>query len=111
MQFVTERTAHSFQLMTRLGIQVGKPGVALQTGVRNKPSLAPEGIEYLCLDHDYDGTSIVPSVYLRHNVPEKVSGDWYHGKVSIGLKDGVFQKSCPWRHAEELSRNYLGYRV
>lgn len=86
-------------------VMVGPPGVYLQSGVRNKPQLTPYGIEMLALDHDYDGTCIVPSVYLAHDIPEKVNGDWYKGQVSVGLKDAVFQKSCPWRHVEELSRH------
>jgi hypothetical protein len=86
-------------------IMIGPPGVYLQTGVRNKSQLTPSGAELLALDHDYDGTCIVPSVYLQHDIPDKVNGDWYKGQVSVGLKDAVFQKSCPWRHAEELSRH------
>ena len=86
-------------------VMIGPPGVYLQSGVRNKPQLAPAGIEMLALDHDYDGTCIVPSVYLAHDIPEKVNGDWYKGQVSVALKDAVFQKSCPWRHIEELSRH------
>lgn len=86
-------------------ITIGPPGVYLQTGVRNKPQLTPSGAELLALDHDYDGTCIVPSVYLQHDIPDKVNGDWYKGHVTVGLKDAVFQKSCPWRHVEELSRH------
>ena len=86
-------------------VMIGPPGVYLQSGVRNKPQLAPAGVEMLALDHDYDGTCIVPSVYLAHDIPEKVNGDWYKGQVSVGLKDAVFQRSCPWRHVEELSRH------
>eukprot|EP00889_Picochlorum_renovo_P006413 jgi/Picre1/33443/NNA_008767.t1 len=87
-------------------INIGPPGVFLQSGVRNKPQLAPVETELLALDHDYDGTCLVPSVYLQHAIPSEVQGDWYKGQVSVGLKDGVFQKSCPWRHAEELKRQY-----
>lgn len=86
-------------------VMVGPPGVYLQSGVRNKPQLALSSVDMLALDHDYDGTCIVPSVYLKHDIPEKINGDWYKGQVSVGLKDAVFQKSCPWRHAEELSRH------
>jgi len=87
-------------------INIGPPGVFVQSGVRNKPQLAPVGVELLALDHDYDGTCLVPSVYLKHEIPDIVAGDWYKGSVTVGLKDGVFQKSCPWRHAEELYRQY-----
>jgi len=87
-------------------INIGPPGVFLQSGVRNRAQLTPVGTELLALDHDYDGTCLVPSVYLRHEIPYAVGGDWYKGKVSVGIKDGVFQRSCPWRHAEELKRQY-----
>lgn len=89
-------------------IQIGRPGQPLQTGVRNKPTLAPDGVELYCLDHDYAGTSLVPSVYLIHKLPLTDNGNWYPGYVSVGIKDGIFEPSCPWRHAEELCRRYEG---
>ena len=90
---------------------IGPPGVFLQSGVRNKPQLTHSDVDLLALDHDYDGTCLVPSVYLKHHTPENLAGDWYKGKVSVGIKDGVFQKSCPWRHAEELQRQYEKYQT
>ncbi len=76
-------------------IMIGPPGVFLQSSVRNKPQLAPAGIELLALDHDYDGTCLIPPVYLKHEIPDKVLGDCYRGSVTVGIKEGVFQKSCP----------------
>lgn len=48
----------------------------------------------------------MPSVYLIHTLPEAATGDWYRGHVRVGLQDGIFEPSCPWRHAEELCRQY-----
>ena len=36
------------------------------------------------------------------NIPESINGDFYAGKVHIGLKDLIFQPSSPLRHAIEL---------
>ena len=36
------------------------------------------------------------------NIPELINGDFYAGKVHIGLKDPIFQPSSPLRHATEL---------
>ncbi|CAI2198215.1 12829_t:CDS:2, partial [Funneliformis geosporum] len=36
------------------------------------------------------------------NIPESINGDFYAGKVNIGLKDPIFQPSSPLRHATEL---------
>jgi hypothetical protein len=36
------------------------------------------------------------------NIPESINGDFYSGKVNIGLKDPIFQPSSPLRHATKL---------
>jgi len=50
-------------------------------------------------DHDF---TLIPSVILRIDIPDKFEGSWYSGQVLVGLKDAVFQASSPLRHATEL---------
>ena len=51
--------------------------------------------------------SIIPSVALQVEIPEKFEGSWYHGKVLVGIKDAVYQSSSPLRHATELYSTLL----
>ncbi len=55
-------------------------------------------------DHDFAGSCLTPSVLLVHDVPDSVEGSWLQGRVLVGVKDAVFQKSNCWRHEEELYR-------
>ena len=85
-------------------VEIGPPGVYHQSGVRNRrvPTVASE--ELNASDHDFDGSSITPSVYLIHDLDEGKEGNWHRGDVYVGLKDSVFQRSTSLRHAEELIR-------
>lgn len=58
-------------------------------------------------DHDFTRFSIIPSVALLINIPEKFEGSWYSGKVLVGFKDAVFQASSPLRHACEIHSTLL----
>lgn len=42
------------------------------------------------------------SVCLLIDIPEKIKDSFYHGEVSISLKDAVFETSSPSRHAVEM---------
>ena len=53
-------------------------------------------------DHDFTKFSLIPSVILRIDIPDKFEGSWYSGQVLVGLKDAVFQASSPLQHATEL---------
>ena len=53
-------------------------------------------------DHDFTKFSIIPSVALEVEIPDKFEGSWYTGQVFVGVKDAVFQSSSPLRHATEL---------
>ena len=63
---------------------------------------------FVVADHDFTKTGIIPSVAMICNIPESINGDFYAGKVHIGLKDPIFQPSSPLRHATELYHILLG---
>ena len=42
--------------------------------------------------------SIVPSVLLMLDIPDKISESWYTGQFFLGLKDAVFEQSSPIQH-------------
>lgn len=57
-------------------VEVGPPGVYHQTGLRKRlaPALASEEVN--ACDHDFDDSSITPSVYLVHELDEGKKGSW-----------------------------------
>lgn len=48
-------------------------------------------------DHDFSRGSIIPSVVLNISIPETASESVYTGKVTVTLKDAVFQASDAFR--------------
>ena len=64
--------------------------------------LQAAGSHFLVGDHDFTKFAIIPSVALQVSIPDDISGSWYSGKVSIGMKESAFEPSGPLRHASEL---------
>lgn len=62
-------------------------------------------------DHDFTRFSLIPSVTLLIDVPDKIDGSWYEGEVHVGFKDTVFEpSSCLW-HLCELHDDVLLTRM
>lgn len=64
--------------------------------------------KFTVADHDFSRGSIIPSVTLNVNLPTEPSESFYDGKVSVILKDAVFQPSSAFRHAAETSAMLKG---
>ena len=80
-------------------IPVGEPGHAITTGVRvHNASLGPS-------DHsgapNWKAAGVV-SVNLFTKIPESATSSFFVGISNVTLKDSVFKKSTPIRHAVEL---------
>ena len=83
----------------------GEPGLLLSTGVRNRKSLAPEGLTLEAMDHDMQSKgSVTPSVTLCVDIPDEPGNSFYQGDVYITLKDTVFQPSNSFRTVLELMK-------
>jgi hypothetical protein len=82
--------------------KVGEPGFPVAAVERGKKVVVSKNTTFSVADHDFTKTGIVPSVTMICNIPESINGDFYSGKVNIGLKDPIFQPSSPIRHATEL---------
>ena len=83
-------------------IKVGEPGFPVAAAERGRRVLQAAGSRFLVGDHDFTKFSIIPSVALQVSIPDDISGSWYSGKVSVGMKEGAFEPSSPLRHASEL---------
>jgi len=82
--------------------KVGEPGFPVAAVERGKRVVVGRDTTFAVADHDYTKLGIIPSVTMVCNIPESINGDFYTGKVHIGLKDPIFQPSSPLRHATEL---------
>ena len=82
--------------------KVGEPGFPVAAVERGKKVVVSKDSTFAVADHDFTKTGIIPSVIMISDIPESINGDFYAGKVHIGLKDPIFQPSSPLRHATEL---------
>lgn len=83
-------------------IKVGEPGYPVAATNRGREVIVSQSDTFVVGDHDFTRFSIIPSVALLIDIPEKFEGSWYKGKVLVGFKDAVFQASSPLRHACEI---------
>uniref|UniRef100_U9THL9 Uncharacterized protein n=2 Tax=Rhizophagus irregularis TaxID=588596 RepID=U9THL9_RHIID len=82
--------------------KVGESGFPVAAIERGKKVVVSKDTTFTVADHDFTKTGIIPSVVMICDIPESINGDFYVGKVRIGLKDPIFQPSSPLRHATEL---------
>ena len=84
-------------------MKVGEPGFPVAAAERGRRVMVRSGTTFEVGDHDFTKFSIVPSVVLLINIPDRIEDSWYRGQVMVGFKDAVFESSSPLRHATELS--------
>lgn len=79
-------------------VKVGEPGYPLVAAERGRRVLVLADTTFEVGDHDFSKFSIIPSVSLLVDIPSELSGSWYHGLVTVSLKEGAFEPSSPLRH-------------
>lgn len=82
-------------------IKVGEPGLPVAAVERGKQVLVARGQSAQVADHDFTKFSLSPSVSLKVEIPEDVTGSFYEGKVFVGLKENAFEPSFCVRHLTE----------
>ncbi|CAB5180640.1 unnamed protein product [Rhizophagus irregularis] len=70
--------------------KVGEPGFPVAAIERGKKVVVSKDTTFTVADHDFTKTGIIPSVVMICDIPESINGDFYAGKVRIGLKDPIF---------------------
>ena len=83
-------------------MNVGEPSYPLAAAERGQLILVQADTTFEVGDHDFSNFSIIPSVSLLVGIPSQLSGSWYHGLVTVFLKEGAFEPSSPFRHMAEL---------
>ena len=89
--------------MIRL-LPVGEPAHPIYTGVHaHNASLGPSsGAKIGALDHDWKIAGVISSVNLFTEIPDTITSSFFSGTPNVTLKDHMFEKSSPIRHATEL---------
>ena len=82
--------------------KVGEPGFPVAAAERGRKVIVAHDTSFEVGDHDFTKFSLILSVVLRVDIPEDVSESWYHGQVTITLKDAAFEPSSPMQHTTEL---------
>ena len=54
-------------------------------------------------DPDFTRFSVIPSVALKVDIPDSISGSWYSGDVQVLYKDSAFEPSSNVQHAAKLA--------
>ena len=84
-------------------MKVGEPGFPVAAAEWGRRVLVHAGTTFEVGDHDFTKFSIVPSVSLLIDIPEKIEEPWYRVQVYVGYKDAAFEPSSALRHTTELS--------
>ena len=63
-------------------VKVGEPGLPVASVERGKKVLVSLNNTFQVCDHDFISFSLIPSVTLLIDVPDKIDGSWYHGVVT-----------------------------
>ena len=83
-------------------IKIGELSCPVAAAERGRRVSVRAGEFLTVADHDFTKFGMVSSVILLNDIPEEISGSWYHGQVYVSVKDTVFEPSSPLRHACEL---------
>ena len=90
-------------------IKVGEPESPVAAVQRGRQVIVPTQARLQASDHDFTKFGIIPSVALLVDIPDEISGSWYHGEVKIMFKDSAFEPSSPVRHCTELYNIVLAH--
>ena len=84
--------------------KVGEPDHPVAAVDRGKRVIVSKDKVFAVSDHDFTKFSIVPSVTMLLDIPEKMHESFYRGQVYVGVKDLALEPSSPIRHMTELEQ-------
>lgn len=110
---------------------IGEPGTATAFLSRQRRALdsAHRESQLQAMDHDAGSSKmrLIPSVFLRQDIPEDINGSWLRGQVYVTLKNNIFEaseanktlleiKECladcepnVWLHADGGGEHHVGH--
>ena len=70
---------------------------------RGRQVLVHSSTRFQVADPDFTRFSVIPSVALKVDIPDSISGSWYSGDVHVLYKDSAFEPSSNVQHAAKLA--------
>ena len=83
-------------------VKIGESSCPVAAAERGCQVLIHSNTSSQAADHDFTYFSVIPSVALLVDIPDKISGLWYDGDVHVLYKDSAFEPLSPICHATEL---------
>lgn len=83
-------------------VKIGESSCPVAAAERGCQVLIHSNMSFQAADHDFTRFSVIPSVALLVDIPDKISGLWYDGDVHVLYKDSAFEPLSPICHATEL---------
>ena len=77
-------------------LKVGEPGFPVGAAERGRCVMVCAGTTFEVGDHDFTKFSIIPSVVLLIDIPERIDDSWHQEQVLVGFKDAAFESSSPY---------------
>lgn len=84
-------------------ISVGEPNFPLSALPRGRRVLVSTNEAFQVGDHDFSVISLIPTVILLNEIPDKVGGSWYRGSPCVCLKITATEPSSALRNASEIA--------
>ena len=83
-------------------VKIREPSCPVAVAERGRQVLVHSNTSFQVADHGFTRFSVIPSVALLVDIPDKISWLWYDGDVHVLYKDSAFKPSSPIYHATEL---------
>ena len=74
-------------------VKIGEPSCPVAAAGRGRQVLVHSSTNFQVADHDFTRFSVIPSVALLVDIPEKISESWYDGDMHLLFKDSAFEPS------------------
>ena len=62
---------------------MGEPDCPVACAERGRRIPVQSDETFVVADHDFTKSGVIPSVIFRIDIPEEISGSWYHGKYFV----------------------------
>ena len=91
-----------FALMTN-EISMGELNFPLAALPHGRRVLVANNESFQVGDHDFSTISLILTVILINDIPERVDKSWYHGKACVGIKISATDPSTSLQNATEVA--------
>lgn len=84
-------------------VNVGEMGFPVGAAVKTRRVVVDNDAILCKADHDFSRFSLIPSVNLKVDIPEKADESFYQGDTTVTIKCAITQQSSAARHVAEAA--------